>query len=122
MSDVKQCVVCQAETPHTFGTDEPSSRYPVCEDCHVRGKHDTWRQKAIKFLQDCPVKGVCSGNLADDLRDIQSHMRGNARIQEGVCPNGCARMNILNTHEAQCPVCRFVYWCNTGVDSIFGKV
>lgn len=57
-----------------------------------------------------------SGDPVKDQQDIALHVKQTERMEDGVCPNGCAIMNRCPEdpdHTRICPVCNFVGWQNT---------
>ena len=50
---------------------------------------------------------VSSGDPEKDQRDIENFQRGNDRIEQGLCPNGCGGMVEIDSHNAECPRCHF---------------
>lgn len=53
-----------------------------------------------------------SGNEEQDEAIAADIQRTEARLQDNVCPNGCALMIFDNPHERHCPVCNFSQWSN----------
>lgn len=101
---MKPCAICSAETEHNFGDDDPKTRYPVCQECHESGRHDRWQHQAILRLRMAQVIFPSEGNLANDFAKLQRWEKHDSRIKDGVCPNGCARLE-----NNECPVCHFTY-------------
>lgn len=56
-----------------------------------------------------------SGNAEQDEATAEDIIRTEARLEDNVCPNGCAQMNFLNDHERECPVCHFSQWSNVAL-------
>lgn len=119
MTPSEKCSCCGEDANGTFGDDEPATRYPVCQECMESGKHSEWRARAIAFLNQHRNIGIeTKGNLADDYRQILGYVKHSTRIDDGICPNGCARMIALDSHNAKCPVCQFQLYRNTGITDI----
>lgn len=111
----KICVVCNCSEGEmgTFGNDDPKTRYTVCRKCHESGAHKKWAEKAIKDLQESPVVMVSVGNLAEDIKELRVYQKHHSRIQDGVCPNGCARLAEVDSNNSECPICHFSYYHTT---------
>lgn len=48
-----------------------------------------------------------TGNAEEDEKFAQRFELHSARMQENICPNGCGKMNWIDAHSRECPVCRF---------------
>lgn len=102
------CSVCQGGADlGSVGDDDPVTRYPVCRECYESGRHERWRLAAIAEIRGSNVGFESRGNLADDLRELRAYRKHDARIEDGVCPNGCALMVWHDERHAECPVCHF---------------
>ena len=53
-----------------------------------------------------------SGDPEKDQADIRDAAQHQARMEENICPNGCAAMIWDDPHTRHCPECGFVGWCN----------
>lgn len=112
MSEQLTCVVCEASFPPgtddtgTWRDDCAKSGYTVCRDCHTGGDHEKWRTKAIEALRSSPTAFISLGNLALDYAELCRYQKSDERIEDGICPNGCARMHDAG-HTATCPSCGF---------------
>ena len=106
---MKPCEVCQHPTTNTFGTDDEATRYPVCEDCYRSGRHKKWYNDTLDQWRKSGLAFQTSGNFATDRRTLMDHLKQNARITDGVCPNGCARL-VDDKGVKKCPVCGFEYY------------
>jgi len=108
------CAVCEQSFPisavGSFGEDAPESRYPVCQECYHSGKHQEWREAAIAELMEkctCHIAFQSNHNLAEDIKTLRDYKRHTARIQDGICPNGCAALIVIDAHNSRCDVCGF---------------
>lgn len=84
--------------------EEGAGDYLCCTTCAESGRHERWRAMAIEALQSSGVAFASKGNLAADYRTLVDYQKHSARLADGVCPNGCAR--LVNNN---CPVCGFTY-------------
>jgi hypothetical protein len=50
---------------------------------------------------------VSSGNAAEDERIAQEFELHRERMDNNVCPNGCAVMKWIDAHNRECPKCGF---------------
>lgn len=48
-----------------------------------------------------------SGDPEKDKEELARFIKSSERIEDGVCPNGCALMVRENDHTQSCPVCNF---------------
>lgn len=105
------CAVCDEpfEEADLNLSDEGLGSYPCCDTCLTTGRHDRWREQAIAALTGCQIVFVSKGNLADDYRTLCIWQRHSSRLDDGICPNGCARLTETNETSASCPVCGFQY-------------
>lgn len=53
-----------------------------------------------------------SGDDAKDQKDLLQAALHQARMDEGICPNGCGPMIWDDAHNQHCEVCHFYGWCN----------
>lgn len=112
--DAKQgaCVCCQTLTEQRVWQDEDPdgvegvSSMPVCEACYDSGRFEAWVVNGLKEIRESLVGFESSGNLAKDLETLRSYKKHNSRIEDGVCPNGCALM-IIDGNVHTCPSCHF---------------
>jgi ribosomal protein S27AE len=58
---------------------------------------------------------VSSGDVEKDAAAIEKFCRESDLIDAGMCPNGCGGMMAIDTHNAECPKCHFVYFCSGGL-------
>ncbi len=54
-----------------------------------------------------------SGDPEKDREIIEAFIKHRERMEDGVCPNGCARLVRIDDHTRECPVCHFHGWQNT---------
>ncbi len=54
-----------------------------------------------------------SGDPEKDRAEIALFVKQSNRMEDNICPNGCARMNRVDDHTRECPICKFVGWQNT---------
>lgn len=107
---IRVCSVCQGcEDLGSVGDDDPVTRFPVCRTCHESGRYERWRLAAIAEIRGSNLGFVSNGNLADDLRQVRAYLKHDSRIEDGVCPNGCALMVWDDERHANCPVCHFAF-------------
>lgn len=116
----KPCVVCgimRAAENMGYWCDEGYAPYPVCRFCHETGPHEAWRRVAIEEVKASNLGLMIreGWNLAEHIKEIRAFKKHDSRIEDGICPNGCARMIQDDTHNVHCPVCRFSYYRNVGV-------
>lgn len=107
----EKCVACGELTPGSFGPDEEEQRVPCCQACADSGEVVKWAERAIARLRDSRVGFVSHGNLAKDLAELEAWERHNSREEDGICPNGCARLERLepgNDYVRKCPSCGFI--------------
>lgn len=116
MKTPEPCVCCEVITTGHFGQhDKPAVTFiPVCENCYFdpinennETKFSKWLAETIKILQESRVAFKSNGNLAEDRKTLEAFLKHDARIEDGVCPNGCARMNQVEPGHQNCPVCDF---------------
>jgi ribosomal protein S27AE len=56
-----------------------------------------------------------SGDAERDVLAIEKFCRESELIDAGMCPNGCGGMMAIDSHNAECPRCHFVYFCSSGL-------
>lgn len=123
--DPKVCVICGASADGTAGFDHwtDAMRVPACQACGDSETFLRWFEQSLQFLRDCPISCESQGNLALDLAEAKRSLLSAARMDDGICPNGCARMIRYEPHDnftRTCPVCGFVGWQNTPIDFPYG--
>ena len=59
---------------------------------------------------------LSSGDSEEDRRIAQRFEQSSARIESGMCPNGCGGMVEVDSHNAECPRCHFAYFSAAGLD------
>lgn len=57
-----------------------------------------------------------SGDPEQDEKTAQAFALHTARMQENVCPNGCATMVWIDAHNGECKVCGFAGFSTTPYD------
>jgi hypothetical protein len=50
-----------------------------------------------------------SGNPEEDRRTADRIASTEARLEDGICPNGCALLERVHENEVVCKVCEFVF-------------
>ncbi len=113
-----KCVACPELTTGRANFDDSGpdhiSALPVCPECfgdrilrYGDDKFSKWVDQTVKMFQESNVAFESSGNLAKDREILEGHLNAEARIEDGICPNGCARMIQVEPGHQSCPVCKF---------------
>jgi len=55
---------------------------------------------------------ISTGDADKDFRILKQAQLFNDRLDQGLCPNGCALLDWKTAHTADCPECRFHYSTN----------
>lgn len=115
-----ECAICGGRADGTAGFDEwtDAMRVPACQACGAAEVFIPWFEKALKILRESPIACVSQGNIALDLREVEAALRSESMMQDGICPNGCARMvrfEESDEHTQKCPSCGFIGWQNTPI-------
>lgn len=118
---MKPCVACGELCNGGWQLDgQPESALPVCPACYAHGADDSkfakWWNESVALIEAWPRQAVTSGNLAEDRRRVELDMKQEERIRDGVCPNGCARLERIDSHSVQCPACKFVLNSNVPIN------
>lgn len=115
MEALTDCVVCGRSPAGGVWRreDDESKSMPVCQDCFESGAFEKWFHAAEQEIQGFAARyamesSAYTGNLYRDLMMVRAHLKHEANIEDGVCPNSCARLNDLGGGDFQCPVCNFV--------------
>lgn len=118
---LEPCVVCGEQSEGMYGPEEgkhPSSM-PVCLDCFNSGKLEAWWNAAKAEIDELGAKyGMMpwepDKSLAWHLKEYRAHAKSRIRQEDGVCPNGCARLEMKDgdPHLAFCPRCGFHGYSN----------
>ena len=98
-----------------FEDRPPEASLPCCRGCYEGAGFKVWVEASIELLKESPIAFVSSGNLAEDRKTVENYAKHESRIQDGICPNGCAQMvraEAGDDHNAECPVCKFGYYSN----------
>ena len=87
---------------------------PFVENGQIAGV--SWEIRGWKTVADPKWAGLAvasSGDPEKDAEAIADHIRSSERMEDGVCPNGCAQLVQLDAFSRECPVCKFVGYQNT---------
>lgn len=114
----QRCVVCGDPCEGFWAMPwRASTGLPVCESCFDHGDKDgefiAWFERVQAKLKLAPavIPSPWTGNMVRDLETLEAMQRMDARIEEGVCPNGCGFVlepNAELPRESECPRCGFV--------------
>ena len=94
-----------------FGSDATQNAIRVCRTCVESGAAAMKMDGLVLRMDSIPDDGVAM-EIADDttydqiVEQLELHHTHSARIKDGVCPNGCARMT-KSGNVSDCPVCGF---------------
>lgn len=125
MSDERpSCAVCGTPSDGLAGFEgwTKDQEIPCCQACGESDAFRKWVGDTIAFLRAGPIACVSQGNLLKDRRELESAIKSDERLADGICPNGCARMIRYekgDDHTQTCPVCKFVGWQNTPIDFVY---
>jgi hypothetical protein len=107
--DYTKCIVCDLDASGGV-VGEGVAAIPCCEACWSAGKFQAWADRGGQRWRESGIAIESSGNFALDLREVDAYLRSDARIADGICPNGCALMVRLypdSDRHALCPACGF---------------
>lgn len=108
------CVICGALTigVFTFKDWNPPEGVFCCQTCWQSGRMNKW----LEPFNEAASRGLAfeiNGRGPVELRqEMIDFFVQDSRIQDGICPNGCARLQPIDGDEsgARCPVCGFEHY------------
>lgn len=85
----------------------------ICKDCGEKGEA---AQNAIDAIagwnHPAPIGDfafISSGNDQTDKEVAERFIMHSARLDDNVCPNGCAQLIRIDSNNRECPACHFVH-------------
>lgn len=52
---------------------------------------------------------LSTGSKEQDTAIMNDYKKHSSLLEDGICPNGCARLVQIQSHASECPVCKFVH-------------
>ena len=111
-----ECVCCKGWTDSSFRSPKLTDPIPVCDQCarpaedgrvDPDSKFAQWLRDVDAEIRSAGIQFVSTGNLLKNLEIVRSYLRQSSRIEDGVCPNGCAILETPEPGRSVCPVCKF---------------
>lgn len=116
----EQCPVClkQGVQLGTFTIDgwaEYPGGFRCCELCGSGGIDARAKRWALAFLKRWRESGIAiegSGDFMRDKEQVDNFLKHTSRIDDGVCPNGCAFLVRIDGEATgtRCPSCGFEHY------------
>lgn len=99
------CLLCNAEEAPNIWHQPHYEPVAVCDTCKDGGAFDRW----LDPFRRAKVSIQISGHLAKDRKELMDYEKHESRIEDGICPNGCARLNIKDDGSVyECPACGYI--------------
>jgi hypothetical protein len=100
------CAVCDGVSDGLWHHSNTDEYFPCCTKC-AKGRVRRWIDECYDLVKKFPIE--TTGSIIKDRVMALTRSIWESRIEDGVCPNGCARLETASGHQ-ECPKCKF----NTG--------